>query len=354
MIENRLKVLHVIDSLGVGGAERLLRQVIKELARFYEQHIIVLNKPHTLLSELTGIAKITTLDFIYYKNSFKTKRFIRKYVKDNEISVVHSHLYWSNIITRLATTKNIKVFNTIHSISSDATYKHNRFFLYLEKFTYKKNHQIIGVSKEVLVDFEKWIGLKGQSSVLYNPIEDEFFASFSKKGLSGSELRLIAVGSLTTPKNYPYLIEAFKKMPREISIDIYGEGALRSYIQEEIDKYDLNIRLCGIKDDLYKVLPQYDAFVMCSWYEGFSLALMEAMAAGLPPILSDIPVLREAAGEAAIYVNNRKPEDLVEKINRLIQDKKRFTELSQQAFERASSLSRKEYHIKKLIELYES
>jgi glycosyltransferase involved in cell wall biosynthesis len=81
---------------------------------------------------------------------------------------------------------------------------------------------------------------------------------------------------------------------------------------------------------------------------------MEAMAAGLPPILSDIPVLREAAGEAAIYVNNRKPEDLVEKINRLIQDKKRFTELSQQAFERASSLSRKEYHIKKLIELYES
>lgn len=348
------RILYVIDSLGMGGAERLLQQVIKESTPFYEQHVIVLNKPHTLLTELDSGVKITTLDFVYYKNLFKAKKFIRKYIEENEISVVHSHLYWSNVIVRLATKKNTKVFNTIHAISSDATYKHNRLFLNLEKFTYKKRHHIIAVSKEVLIDFDKWVGLKGPASVLYNPIEEEFFASFSRKNLSGSGIKLVAVGNLRTQKNYPYLVEAFKLMPREISIDIYGEGALRSYIQEEIDKYDLNIRLCGIKDDLYKVLPQYDAFVMCSWYEGFSLALMEAMAAGLPPILSDIPVLREAAGEAAIYVNNRKPEDLVEKINRLIQDKKRFTELSQQAFERASSLSRKEYHIKKLIELYES
>ncbi|HWC54788.1 MAG TPA: glycosyltransferase, partial [Chitinophagaceae bacterium] len=208
------RILYVIDSLGVGGAERLLQQVIKELSPFYEQHVIVLNKPHTLLSELTGVTKVTILDFAYYKNLFKIKRFIRKYIEENEISIVHSHLFWSNIITRLAVKKDIKVFNTIHAISSDATYKHNRLFLYVEKFTYKKNHHIIGVSKEVLLDFDKWVGLKGLSSVLYNPIEDEFFLSFSKKNLSGSELRLVAVGSLRTQKNYPYLIEAFKKIPR--------------------------------------------------------------------------------------------------------------------------------------------
>jgi hypothetical protein len=132
------RILYVIDSLGMGGAERLLQQVIKESTPFYEQHVIVLNKPHTLLTELDSGVKITTLDFVYYKNLFKAKKFIRKYIEENEISVVHSHLYWSNVIVRLATKKNTKVFNTIHAISSDATYKHNRLFLNLEKFTYKK------------------------------------------------------------------------------------------------------------------------------------------------------------------------------------------------------------------------
>ena len=55
-----------------------------------------------------------------------------------------------------------------------------------------------------------------------------------------------------------------------------------NHLQKQISKYKLPIKLMGIHEKIYEVLPSYDAFVMCSFVEGFGISAAEAMAIGLP------------------------------------------------------------------------
>jgi L-malate glycosyltransferase len=298
--------------------------------------------------------KVTKLDFKSYKDVLRITKEVRKYIKEHDIDIVHSQLYWSHIVARLAAKKNATVFNTIQAINSKASYEVNKMTLYLDKLTYKKYHHIIGVSEEVLIDFDKWVGLKGPSSVVYNIIDDKFFVPHAKTGFSTDKLRLVAVGNLRWQKNYPFLIEAFKKMPPGVSLDIYGEGDLRTEFQKLINQYNLNIRLCGQKSNLHEILPAYDIFVMSSLYEGFSLGLMEAMACGLPCFLSDIPVLHEAARENAVYFSLNNTDDLVNKIDLVLKKQTSLEAMSAASLLRAREVARKETYVRRITQLYEN
>jgi hypothetical protein len=167
------KILHIIESLGVGGAEKLLVAVINGLDG-YEHHLIILNGPETLCSSIHKPFHFLNLG-IRSKTSFlNAARTVRRYIKDNHIDIVHSHLYMANILARLATPKKIRQFNSIHAISSMAAYDGNKLVLLIERLTYRKRHHIIAVSKEVLADFKKHVGIRGESTVLYNFIDDRF------------------------------------------------------------------------------------------------------------------------------------------------------------------------------------
>jgi glycosyltransferase involved in cell wall biosynthesis len=204
----------------------------------------------------------------------------------------------------------------------------------------------------VLKDFDKWVGIKGKSTVLYNVIDDSFFVNEPKKNFRSNGLRMVAVGNLRWQKNYPYLLKAFETMPDNVSLDIYGDGDLRREFQNQIDAKGLNVRLCGHRIDMPLILRDYDLFVMSSLYEGFSLGLMEAMASGLPALLSDVPVLREAGGDCAVYFDLENPRDLVEKTLRFIENPELLQKYSDKARMRAT-IAKKEDHVSKLIELYD-
>ena len=346
------KLLHVIDTFSIGGAETLVVNMIKSLTD-YENHLIILSEPSTLISQLPANCKRTILDFRSYKDVWRISRKMRKYIRDNKIDIVHSQLYWSNIVARLACPRDIKLFNSIQAISSEASYKVNRLTLYVEKLTYKKRHHIIGVSEEVIKDFDKWTGLKGPSSVLYNMVDNVFFSE-PKTSFSQDKVRMVAVGNLRWQKNYQYLIDAFREMPSNVTVDIFGEGAMRKELEDQIAKYKLNITLKGHSLNLAKILREYDIFVMCSLYEGSSLALMEAMAMGLPVFLSDIPVLKEAAGGSAIYFDLKNPQSFVDEIKKVLAGKIDLASMSGQSIARARSLAHSDQFTKKLTAIYES
>jgi glycosyltransferase involved in cell wall biosynthesis len=348
----RKHILHIVDSLAHGGAETLLITLLKNLLSEYELHLIVLGKPHTLLSSIPAGVNLTLLNFKTFRDIPKCAMFIRRYIKRKEISVVHSHLYWSNVISRIATPRQIPVFNCIQNISSQASYTVNRLSLYLDRFTYRKRHNIIAVSQVVLNDFDQWVGLKGKSIVLYNIIGDEFFTAAPKVSFTGEKIRLVAVGNLRKQKNYPYLLSAFRSMPPHVSLDIYGVGPLEDSMRREIDAHKLNIRLRGLQTNMHEVLRNYDAYVMCSTHEGLSLALMEAMSSGLPAFLSDIQVQRESAGNAAVYFDLNNPLDFVKKLLDTFSDVEKLKQMSLQGIERAAMLARKDNYIRKLEALY--
>jgi glycosyltransferase involved in cell wall biosynthesis len=164
--------------------------------------------------------------------------------------------------------------------------------------------------------------------------------------------RMVAVGNLKKAKNYPYLVEAFKKMPKNVHLDIYGSGPLEKSLQKEIDQHKLNIRLCGVRDDIHKVLPQYDAFIMSSIFEGQPISLLEAMACGMPAILSDIPVLREVTNNKSIFYQLDNVNDLVGKVTAIASHQVDLDEYARSNFERVQRIASKDNYMHTLSKLY--
>lgn len=345
-------ILHVIDSLAVGGAEKLLVGIINELDGF-EQHLMLLHGPETLTPSITSPCKVLNLQVGSFSQLFTVAGAARKYIRDNGIDIVHSHLYESNLLARLATPRPVCLINSIHAISSLASYKVNRKSLWLEKLTYRKRHTLVAVSRAVMDDFNAWVGVKGKNHVLYNFIDDKFFLPDRPAHEPGPSIKLVAVGNLRYQKNYPYLVEAFKYMPAGVQLDIYGQGDLEKELQQQIDAHKLNIRLMGVRDDLEKVLPSYDAFVMSSFYEGQPLSLLEASACGLPALLSDIPVLREVLEDDALYFNINNPDSLVSLVKQIQEGKHDLRRLSKAAARKVASFAGKENYVKKLAGIYE-
>jgi glycosyltransferase involved in cell wall biosynthesis len=345
------KVLHLIESMGQGGAETLLVGIINELADF-EHHLIILNSPETLQASIHTPHKFNNLNISSWKQLFLKRKSIRRYIRENQIDIVHSHLYRANILARISTPKNVLQINSIHTVSSLDNYNVRRISLYLERLTYHKDIHIIAVSRTVLNDFDKWISIRGRKTVLYNFIQNQFFNEVVRRQET-NKFKMIAVGNLRHQKNYHYLIESFKSLPHNISLDIYGEGALRETLQKEIDAYGLNIRLCGTHKEMHNILAKYDAFVMPSFFEGQPLSLLEAMASGLPAFLSDIPELKEVAGNAAVYFDINDPADFVKQLKKMVSQSETLIKLAREAKDIVSKLSAKKIYMKRLAEVYE-
>lgn len=347
------KILHIIDTLAVGGAETLLVGIINSLPG-YEQHIITLSGPGVLLQQINVPHTHINLDIQSFPKVFSNAGKLKKYIRANGIDIVHSHLYMSNVMARLGTPRNVPLINSIHAISSLAAYKVNKMTLYLEKLTYRKRHALISVSRAVENDFDEWIGIRGKHYVLYNFISDKFFNGEKAKAYKvGEPLKLAAVGNLRYQKNYPYLLEAFRDIPAGVHLDIYGEGPLRQELQRQIDDYKLAITLKGVHHNMEELLPQYDAFVMSSFYEGQPVSLLEAMACGLPALLADIPVLREVGGEEAAYFNIADPASFRQTVTDVMKGKYPLEKFITAGNEKVNRFARKDHYIQQLNAIYQ-
>jgi len=347
------KILHIIDSLAVGGAERLLVSVINNLPEF-EHHLVILSDKADLLPELDPGCRVTKLGFRSKKDSFRCIRRIRKYIIKQGIEIVHSHLVMANIFARLAAPRGIPVFNSLHNLNGEKLFSTGfSWQRIVEKRTYRKKHHIIAVSQQVLDDYKKFIGIKGRATVLHNFVDNRFFAAAPRKANLPGPLRTIAVGSFKPQKNYPFLVEAFRRLPAGITLDIYGDGPLKKEIEAKIREYGVtNIRLRGIHQQVEHVFRDYDLYIMSSTMEGHPIALLEAMAAGMPVLVSDIPVLREATNNHSLYFNLDSTDDFIRKISDIAAGKTDLDHYAAYNLDYAGRIARKDHYLERLRKLY--
>lgn len=139
------------------------------------------------------------------------------------------------------------------------------------------------------------------------------------------ETYLLFVGTLEPRKNLALLIEAMRRLPATIHLVLVGwKGWGDRGWQDKIAAYGLSgrIHLTGYVDEaaLACLYSGASALVYPSFYEGFGLPLLEAMACGCPVICSDAASLPEVAGNAALYFDPRSKAAIVEQISRLLTD----------------------------------
>ena len=334
--------------------------LVSPLAEIQEHYdiIIVTLKPENVFTEQELVSsKRYCLQMNSRKDVFKAVNKLKKIILDNEVTLVHSFLYWSSIVARIACGKKIPYLFSLATVMTAGVYKlkwYSGYTLLLDRFTYRKNHFLISPTYEVLLDFENSVGLKGNSEVVYNFVKEDFFENKINYSSPKGKLRLVAVGNLKDVKNYQVLIDAFKLLKHvSVSLDIYGEGPERDMLQKQITEYGLEIQLKGSYDKIYEVLPHYDAYVMCSYIEGFGVSVAEAMAIGLPLLLSDIKVLREVSRENALFFYPFDPRSFVKAIESILNEHIHLKEMSDKVKEIAINNYSKKKYLQSLFKVYD-
>lgn len=317
-----MKIVLVITSLGVGGAERL----VTGLAHRYAEagHEVMLVRFHGE-AELCPVDSRVRLVNLGMRRSplgvlaamWRLRRLIRAFRPD----VVNSHLVHANILTRLLrlTTTMPRLVSSAHNTNEEGR---------LRMVAYRLTDRLADVSTNVSIEaveaFETQGALRpGRMVAIHNGIDTEGFAfdSFTRDrmrrdlGLDASTPLLLAVGRLWEQKDYPNLLRAFARldgMPVLPRLVVAGDGPLRDELMALADTLRVSDRvtLLGVRHDVPALMCACDVFVLSSAWEGFGLVVAEAMACERPVVATDCGGVREVVGDAGFLVPPRDPEAL--------------------------------------------
>ena len=347
-------ILHIIDNLGRGGAETMLVNAIRELPDYH--HIVVTLHSENEFGDALKCDKIICLHLGSVINFTWAAIKLRRIIAENKPAVVHSHLFWSTIIARIGTPKKIPLISTIHtSVAQSAEYR-PQWMRLLEKITYNiRKNIIIAVSKGALDEYFNLIKVKPYKKYpLYTFVDTKVFneaVAVPKK--QSNIFRLITVGNLKGVKNHDFLLNVLKDLQHEnISLDIYGKGPLQEELQKKIDALKINVVLKGQVTNIETELKQYDLFVMSSLYEGFSVSVLEAMALGMPLLLTDITSFKEQCEDTALYFSLNDPATFIEKLQALKRNTEELKRLGLAAKKRVLQHFTLDKHIEKLKLIY--
>jgi glycosyltransferase involved in cell wall biosynthesis len=175
-------------------------------------------------------------------------------------------------------------------------------------------------------------------AVVPNGVAEEYFVG--QRTSKNPVPHLLFVGRLEAQKNLSLLIEAIAQMQTSVFLDIVGEGELRKSIEALIQKHNLhNVHLHGQKTarELLDFYKSADIFVLPSLKEGLSNAMLEALAAGLPVVASDLPEIREIIGECSVLVQDPTATNYARTLDALLSNKQTLQNLSILSVQKARS-----------------
>jgi glycosyltransferase involved in cell wall biosynthesis len=353
----KLKVLHIINSLTIGGAEILLVNSLAEggLPEHLDNTLVYLQGTSALEARIDKRVNIHCLHYKGPVNLLQTLWRLRKIIKDNKIDIVHSHLNPTSFYANLARPKHVPQLHTVH-IAYTADKETRPILKYLEQKLYfnKPYCNLVHLSEFTKTDFLRALPFKGHTYVLNNFIADEFFDHEPKtyQGNNTRALRMLAVGNFRDQKNYGYLLNIFSYLKdHAVHLDIYGGGNATTY-QQLIDEQGLHVTIKGPVKNINEVIADYDLFIMSSTNEGFPLSVFEAMAAGIPLMLSDIEPLQSIVKEHAIYFKLDDAQTAAAQILEILQNKRDINTMAVQAKAYAAQTVRRDIYIKNLLQIY--
>jgi len=177
-------------------------------------------------------------------------------------------------------------------------------------------------------------------SVVHHGVEPDFFTLDRTR----TEPFVLCVSTLHPHKNLDRLIRTYARSKRDCRLTIVGmRGFFAQAIEALIAELGVkdSVQLTGWipRDELLQLYASAHAFVYPSTFEGFGMPVLEAMAAGIPVACSDIPPLREVAGDAALYFDHLDEDAIAIALDRVVTDAPLRAQLAQAGPERAHQFS---------------
>jgi glycosyltransferase involved in cell wall biosynthesis len=320
-----IRILHVIDSLDLGGAQT----VLVNLARFRDRgkFDVTVAAMHgrgvfaeALAAEGARVISLSPGKFPpAYLWSLPALLFRERY------DILHAHLFGSNWIAKpLAALCGVPA-RVNHDHCNDRARAGWR--LWTDRFMNRFSSHVVAVSSSTRQDL-LGRGRLAEDSVtcIPNGVDTERFRPPSEAaragaraalGLSGDRLVVAGLGRLHRQKNWPLFLQVAGRFP-EVDFVIAGTGPEETALRRNAPR---NLRFIGFRDSR-EVLAAADVFLLTSDYEGMPMTLLEAMASGVPSVVSDVDGCREILhdGQGGVTARPGDAEDFAEKLRPFLAD----------------------------------
>lgn len=287
-----MRVLHVISSLEIGGAQRLLSDLLPiQKQQGIDVSLLVLKSEDSAFSMKVTDAgvPIISLNVKSFRNpflAFRVRKIIRQY------DVVHAHLVHALYICSLAARGlKTKLVYTEHSTSNNRRGK--AYLRPIEKYIYGRYDKLISISQQTQDALQDWLQSNDERFVVINNgVDTKAFANIHKEVIPKS---MIMVSRFASSKDQETVIRAMKELDDDVILRLVGDG-------ENLEHCKQVARECGVEDrvqflgaraDVAELVAESYIGIQSSNWEGFGLTAVEIMSAGKPIIATDVDGLKQ-------------------------------------------------------------
>lgn len=282
-----------------------------------------------------------------------------KLVRDFQPDILHGHLFHANLAARLLGSMGgaRRVISTLHIVER----RPRRLRPILQRVTASRDHATVCVSQAVADHARATLGAREPIlRVIPNGIDLQRFSKTvdaaearSSLGLPKESVIVSAVGRLTEQKGLQDLVEAFGRLASGLPnahLVFAGAGEEEARLKAAVSARGLDGRVTflGFRDDVPRVLAACDVFCMPSHWEGFGLALAEALAAGKACVSTDVDSLPEVMGDAGLLVPAKSPARLSDALASLLADRDARLDLGRRGPAQAAH-----FEVERMVRAYE-
>jgi L-malate glycosyltransferase len=333
----KIKVLHIIKSLGRGGAEMLLPETLnihdKEKFEFHYIYFLPWKDQMVRDIEKNG-GKVTCLSS---KNNFELlgkAGQILKYCKAHKIDLIHCHLPWAGFVGRIVFFKSkIPVVYTEHNMQE----RYHKITKVINNYSFNYQTLAIGVSNDVSNSIKSNINPKIPVKTLLNGVNTK---KFIRRGESDVRRELnipedaIVIGNVAVfrfQKRIKEWLNVFHELSKQHS-NLYGiivgAGPLENEINEELERLNLQNRvfLPGLIEEVRPYFEAMNIFMMSSSFEGLPIALLEAMSMECAVVSTDAGGIKEVIRQDVdgLICKSDEWKNLVPLVGKLLEDSKKL------------------------------
>ncbi|RLA74316.1 MAG: glycosyltransferase family 4 protein [Epsilonproteobacteria bacterium] len=349
-----MKILFIISSLGLGGAERVLSTLANHLSLNHEVLILKLDNEEPFY-KISNDVTIESLDLEKSNNSILKKivhnftllSSIRKSIKKYDSDIIISFMDRTNINTLLATRFLGKKLIISERTNFDA--QKNKILRKLRNITYPYTDGMVVLSQ---YDYNKYYNVKNKK-IIFNPL----FVNADIDSMITKEKVIISVGRIIESKAFDILLNALVKIDSKLLQDwkvyIIGDGRERQKLESMVVDFDLvnTVEFLGVKKNVVNYYKKASIFISTSRSEGFPNTLSEALSLGCASIATDCisgpsELIKNEDNGFLVEVDNI--DQIKDKLELLMKDK-----TLRDTFSRRSIEMSKKYKIDNIVKEWE-
>ena len=361
-MNKKLRILYVIDSLKMGGAERITVALMPFLNEI-EPIICTLYDHESPLLDRLGDVKHHFINANRLLDPGAFSRFLGV-LKDERIDMVHAQLQHATVFAATAQfIRGIPFVATRHVVTDDLSTTKKRRLVRAENVALQAARQIVYVSNATCEHHQQSLQMSDDRYMtIYNGIELKNFQIDKCKEDLATELGfptdkplVVMVGVMRPGKGHKVAIDAAKQVP-DVNFLLVGDGTdgFANSIKDYAKGVE-NVILLGTRKDVPVILNAVDMLILPSDMEALPTVLIEAGAAAIPAIASDVGGVTEIIkdGETGLVIPPQDPTALAQAIQRLVAAPALAEQMGKAAFDRIQATFTLENQARELTTLYE-